>query len=256
MKTEDRDAILGKAIVRTFQKKDGTEHPEAEELAALIDNKLGPDEKSRVMEHVASCDRCYELFTISSEMAKERHEVSRTARFKMPLALAASLLIVVGAFLAYKGLHVTPTDIVALKASPQEETAPRLPAPTELKGSPSLTASVPGKSGEETKPRETTVKGRPASVLHARIAVDDAVGEFLNDAPDDIVTDENKIVQLVALLSKDTKSIGGYDINEVRIEWGETLTRSAQRSFEKAEITIRNGVLTIRLLDRAASDGR
>lgn len=273
--TEDRDAMLGKALVQAFQEECGTKHPEVEELAALIDSKLGPDESTRIMGHVASCDRCYELFSMSSEMVKERQEVNLIehlkipftgykmllakvrgmnliANFKMPLVLAAGILIAIGAFFAYKSLYFPSPEVVALKGAPKKE-APRLSAPAELKEpSVSLTASVPGKNREETKPHENKREGKSTS-FHAEVAVNDAVGEFLSDTPDDLVTDKNKIGILVAMLSEDNKSISRYNISEVRIERGEALMRSVRSSAEKAEITIKNGVLTIKLLE---SDGR
>ncbi len=245
--TKDRDAILGKALVRTLQYECEMDHPEIEGLAALIDNKLSPDERTRLMGHMASCDRCYELFIMSFEMAKERQGAGRTASFRMPLALAAGLLVIVGAFLAYKGLLIPSVDIVAVKIASQKEAAPHRTAPSELKQpSASPTASVPEEKMKEVKRGEKNRKEKPASVFYARVAVSDALEEFLNEMPDDTVTDRNKIGELVAMLSKDDMRIGKYDIDEVRIELGNTLMRSARRSFEKAEITIRNGVLTIK----------
>jgi len=37
--------------------------PASEELAAYIDGMLGPEEAARITEHLASCERCYELYT-------------------------------------------------------------------------------------------------------------------------------------------------------------------------------------------------
>src|SRR3990172_5147640 len=141
---KDRDAILGKALVKALQEECEMKHPELEELAALIDGKLSPDERTSIMGHLASCERCYEVFNLSSEMVKARQDAKQTARFRMPLALAAALLITVGVFLAYKDLQPPSPEVVALKA-PSRSEAPRVLAPAELKGPPaSLTTSVAG----------------------------------------------------------------------------------------------------------------
>jgi hypothetical protein len=240
---KDRDTMLGKAIVKTFQKECVTAHPEAEELAALIDGKLSPDKRAGIMEHLASCDRCYEVFSMSSEIVKERQGVRQIADFKIPLTLVAGIVIAVGLFFAYKGLYFPSPEVVALKE------APRLSAPAELKEPPSSIASVKEKKREETKPQENNLKEKPAPVYYAKVEVNDAVGEFLNETPEDIVTDKKQIGELVAMLVRDDRTIGRYDISEVRIEHGETIMRSARSSAGKAEIRIKNGVLTIKLVD-------
>jgi hypothetical protein len=241
---KDRDTMLGKAIVKTLQKECVTAHPEAEELAALIDGNLNPDKRAGIMEHLASCDRCYEVFSMSSEMVKEQQGVRRIADFKIPLTLVAGILIAVGLFFAYKGLYFPSPEVVALKE------APRLSVPAELKAPPaSSIASVKEKKNEETKPQENNLKEKPAPVYYAKVEVNDAVGEFLNDTPEDIVTDKKQIGELVAMLVRDDRTIGRYDISEVRIEHGETIMRSARSSAGKAEIRIKNSVLTIRLVD-------
>lgn len=274
MKTEKPgETLLGKALVRALQEDGGIDHPAAEDLAELIDGRLGPDDRIRLMGHLASCDRCYELFQMSSEMAQEQQPAKQTTRpevtlsdgyrkllekmrgmslmprFNIPSAAAAVLLIAFGVFLAYKNLQPPSSDVIALKVAPQKEATPVL-APAEIKKTPpSLIASAGGDKQEGTKSSESIRKEKPAPVYYARVEVNDAVGEFLNDTPDDLVTDKKQIGQLVAMLVRDDRTIGRYDISEVRIEHGETIMRSARTFPGKAEIRIRDGVLTIRLVD-------
>ena len=269
---KDRDDILGKALVRELQEECEMEHPTLEEMAALIDGKLSPDERTGIMGHLGSCERCYEVFNLSSEMVKEQQQAKQTARlrmpftvykmlparvqglsrianYKMPLAFAAGMLIAIGALLMYNNLQTPSPQVVALKVAPQKEAPPVL-APAEIKETPpSLIVSAGGDKQEGTKSSESIRKEKPAPVYYARVEVNDAVGEFLNDTPDDVVTDKKQIGQLVAMLVRDDRTIGGYDISEVRIEHGETIMRSTRSSAQKAEIRIRNGVLTIRLVD-------
>src|SRR3954452_22694019 len=40
-------------------------HPSPEELAAYIDGNLGKDETARVIEHLASCEDCYDVYSMS-----------------------------------------------------------------------------------------------------------------------------------------------------------------------------------------------
>lgn len=271
---EDRDVVLGKALVRAFQEECEEKHPGLEELAALIDGKLKPDERTRMMGHVASCDRCYEIFSMSSEMVKEQQGVSRVAHanmppvtgyrlllakvqeamrvtpFRVPIAVAAGLLIaVVALFFAYKDRYVPSSELIALKADPQKE-APRLSAPSETREPVApMVASVPEEKREEMMPREKSREEKPAAVFYAEVAVNDAIDEFLSDVPDDRVTDKKKIGELVAMLVDDNKAIGKYAISEIHIERGETLMRSTRSSAERAKITIKNGVLTIKLVE-------
>jgi hypothetical protein len=184
---------------------------------------------------------------MSSEMVRKQQAVDRTAHFKIPLTLVAGLLIAIGLFFAYKGLHFPSSEVVALKAEHQKE-APRLSSPAELKPSSSI-VTAEEKKKEEARPYENASEKKPAPVFYAEVAVNDAVGEFLSDTTDDVLTDKKKIGELVAMLAKDNKTIGAYDISEVRLERGETLMRSSHSSTGKAEIRINNGVLTIKLVD-------
>jgi Putative zinc-finger len=106
-------------------------HPEAEELAAYIDGVLGPEEASRVTEHLAECADCYHIYSETVEFQLEseaepsaenvfpfpggggekatgppatevRRSSSRTAAMAPRLRwLAAAALVVVGAGLGW-----------------------------------------------------------------------------------------------------------------------------------------------------------
>ncbi len=44
-----------------------TGHPSAEELAAYIDGNLGKEEAARVTAHLASCEDCYDVYSMTAQ---------------------------------------------------------------------------------------------------------------------------------------------------------------------------------------------
>lgn len=113
--------------------------PSPEELAAFIDGQLQGAERERIVEHLASCEDCYAVFTgvvdfneqenPTAEMADDEEDedppaevvpfpVKRPRRWQVPLKLAACLVAGVGgALLLYRYLtipvEITTAELVA-----------------------------------------------------------------------------------------------------------------------------------------------
>lgn len=74
-----------------------------EEMAALIDGNVKDTERDRMMSHLASCDRCYETFLLTSELSEEKIIPLKRTFFSHPMRLAASIVIAAfSLFLFYK----------------------------------------------------------------------------------------------------------------------------------------------------------
>ncbi|MCX6581695.1 MAG: hypothetical protein NT166_16110 [Candidatus Aminicenantes bacterium] len=108
--------------------------PRAEEIAAVVEGAAPARVKDRLLKHISTCTDCYESFMLTVELHKqadlERKEDKHKIIFLRPLALAASVLIVVfTAYLVFRtgGIPKTPGDLeksVTLEES--GETRPRL----------------------------------------------------------------------------------------------------------------------------------
>ena len=102
-------------------------HPELEELAAFLDGKLPEEDRTRVEEHLADCEECYEIFAGAARFQEDSRTDSvvpfpSPVRRWLPLAAAALLAVAVGvpvyrAFMAPPDMAVT-----TLTAAYREET--------------------------------------------------------------------------------------------------------------------------------------
>lgn len=74
-------------------------HIDDEALAAFIDDRLSNDERYDVIEHLAECDSCRKVMMNASSMKQnDIYSLKRKkflVRYLVPLALAASLVLVV-----------------------------------------------------------------------------------------------------------------------------------------------------------------
>lgn len=78
-------------------------HIDDEALAAFIDDRLSNDERHDVIEHLTECDSCRKVVMNASNMKQEDiYSLKRKklfVRYLVPLALAASLVLVVAPIL-------------------------------------------------------------------------------------------------------------------------------------------------------------
>ena len=106
----EEEEAMGKALSDALKKSDKGECLTMEEIASLVDGSVDRNKRDEMMNHLSVCDKCYDIFLISSEIKdkslRKRHPVLN------PVGLAASVLIVAFlAFLVYKsGFFPKPED--------------------------------------------------------------------------------------------------------------------------------------------------
>jgi Putative zinc-finger len=119
-------------------------HPSDAGLAAYIDGALGKEEATQVMEHLASCESCFEVysetlrFQLDSEPAPPQGKIVPFPR-KDPIpvlwrAAAAVLIVGLSAIVSYRALLAPPPALVTAELAPPEIAEP-------LKNGPSLEKS-------------------------------------------------------------------------------------------------------------------
>ncbi|MDQ1351343.1 MAG: hypothetical protein QG657_1645 [Acidobacteriota bacterium] len=147
MMPDPNDERLGAVLARGLTAAAGfepgqctefSECPAAEEIAALVEGAAPAKEKDRLFKHISACADCYESFMLTMESHKkveeERKEDKHKIIFLRPLALAASVLIVV--FTAYflfrtGGIPKTLGDLPE-KSEALNESSERLRQPVEM----------------------------------------------------------------------------------------------------------------------------
>lgn len=115
--------------MQEFEQKDSTtpegQCPSSEDLAAYIDGELGEAESQRIIEHLASCEDCYAVYTETLRFQLDTKNVvlfpSREEQGKgivrRWLPIAALLLVGVGSGTYYQIL-ASPPELVADKVTP------------------------------------------------------------------------------------------------------------------------------------------
>ena len=115
LSSEERDAVIGRALVARMmsEKAPGEACISLEKISALIDGMLPDPDRNRVMGHLAKCDRCYQVFSLTSELqtseSEETEQVGsgRQNRWYMISGVAAIAAVTV---LAIKLSIHTPPD--------------------------------------------------------------------------------------------------------------------------------------------------
>jgi hypothetical protein len=96
-----------------------------EEIATLVDGHVEMNDRDRIMNHLASCDRCYEVFLLTSGLNKQKIIPMTRTLFSHPMRLAASIIIAAfSLFLFYKIVFIPGiSDKPDLKIEPVKEAA-------------------------------------------------------------------------------------------------------------------------------------
>lgn len=107
---EERDSVIGKAL--TVRMISGQASDEAcislEEIAAFIDGTIPDVDLNRIMGHLSRCERCYQVFSMTSELQKpEQLNTGRQSRWYVISGVAAAAAVVV---LVIKLSVQTPPD--------------------------------------------------------------------------------------------------------------------------------------------------
>lgn len=99
-----------------------------EEIACLVDGKTRGRERDRVMTHLASCDRCYEVFLLTAEPGRGEIIPMKRTFFTPALRLAASFIIAVfSLFLIYKIVFIPGAGQKQKPAVMEKSAAPAEP---------------------------------------------------------------------------------------------------------------------------------
>lgn len=137
MKT--RDVFLGTAITRAFKRAEQVNTcPALEDIAALVDGTIQGTLRDDIMGHMATCDRCRQVFTMTGELAEHEKEYGRGRWSKVSSAFAVAAVMVLAISMTFRYL-------------PSEQ--PRKAKIENPGGSPAgtrVTAEKAGKQPEET----------------------------------------------------------------------------------------------------------
>lgn len=113
-------------------------HPDLEELAAFLDGTLPEEDRARVMEHLADCQECYEIFAGAARFQEDSEAVAaeperdsvvpfppkRRSPVRRWLPLAAAALLAVALGVPVYRAFMTPPDmaVITLTAAYREDT--------------------------------------------------------------------------------------------------------------------------------------
>lgn len=130
-------AALSRGLAGTAEFEPG-QCPGAEEIAAVVEDSAPAKVRDRLLKHISACADCYDSFMLTVELHKkeevERKEDKHKIIFLRPLALAASVLIVIfTAYIVFRtgGIPKTPGDLLE-KSEVLKESPERLRQPAEM----------------------------------------------------------------------------------------------------------------------------
>ncbi len=135
-----RDERLGEVLSNGLKEMGTDGCPGIEDIALLVDGgaAVSGEKKEEMMKHLASCDNCYEIFLLTTDLQEEKagtgtkREKRKVFLFK-PLALAASFLIVIfSIYIFYKSGEI-PKTTGQLARIPEMKKERQVPLPTEGK---------------------------------------------------------------------------------------------------------------------------
>lgn len=102
VRLNNRDKMIGSFLSKEINKENvDTECPALEDIAAFIDGKLVGIEREKIMDHLSSCNECYEVF---SETLKTQEQLSRQSKsnikqkfyyFLPPVIAVAAVLLII-----------------------------------------------------------------------------------------------------------------------------------------------------------------
>ena len=102
---EARDRRYGQALAGLLR-SDPPEGPclTADEIDTLVTGKVAGSTRERLLAHLGDCDSCLRSFGVAAELRREEQEAARRKLWlRLPVAVAAVLLLAVSLFLAPAG---------------------------------------------------------------------------------------------------------------------------------------------------------
>lgn len=97
-------------------------------------------------------------------------------------------------------------------------------------------------------------KLQPFVISH--VAIDENLRDFLMNNNQTTITDKISIRSVQKMLGKHNKSIASYNIRELRLKWPVRTTKDIAWKPEKVNIQIKNGVMTIEILNHPPGYGQ
>jgi len=91
---------LGKAVSGSKR----TDCPSPEDLAVLIEDKAGKERKKELLDHIGSCDSCYETYSAMLDITDALEK--KGLRLFTPLSIAATLFIALAAFVVFYQVNI------------------------------------------------------------------------------------------------------------------------------------------------------
>ncbi len=83
--------------------------PSPEDISALIDGTVEEEKKDELQSHISSCEICYETYISVMELIETQEK--KTLRIFSPLTVAASIFIVLLAFIVFYKVNIGVKDI-------------------------------------------------------------------------------------------------------------------------------------------------
>ncbi|MCP4158004.1 MAG: hypothetical protein GY757_60410, partial [bacterium] len=126
--TPDIDGLLGSALSAELTRMGKDQCLEPEEIAVLVEGNVTEGERDRLLKHISACESCYDVFLLTSELqtdvpgVKKKGIISSHIR---PLALAASVLVVVLSLYVFFRSGGVPAARDALKSSFDAQRLPK-----------------------------------------------------------------------------------------------------------------------------------
>jgi hypothetical protein len=223
---EQVDERLGEVLSAGLQEiGDVTDQcPSPENIAALVEGRLSSYKRDEIMKHISSCDTCCETFILAAQLHKEavsREQIPGQRRliFFKPLALAASILIViVSLYLFFKtDLPQTSEQLLRMKeATPGQEVS---------KSHPTISMETDFKDNEkeEEKKPETPPTSAKYSMPKVKIG-----------SPPVLKKESSIVVEEGRLEEKKSKKISKADVFRRRDHFRKADETIEKRSEEKS----------------------
>ena len=135
-----RDKQLGEVLSNGLKEMGTGECLGIEDIALLVEGNTSVNaaKREKMMKHLASCETCYEIFLLTADLQEEKVETEikkekRKVFLYKPLALAASLLIVIfSIYLFYKSGEIPKTTEQLVQVGKMKKEN-QIPAPVEEK---------------------------------------------------------------------------------------------------------------------------
>ncbi len=233
----------------------------ADMIWALVSKKATGKERDDGLAHLAACDHCRRAFLLASDISShadapeaagsvsppdEGKVISffsaRRSRVYMPYALAAGLVLAVLSFLIIRSTPQGPVTIAQNHGKEVIHEKPVAPAAGMESIRPPLASSA-----APQQPRKHP-KSPGHRVLLARIEPDEKLRDFLMNSKEEKITNEKDRVMVLAMVKSSGLNFDDRNIREVRVEQSRTVIKSFMALPKQAEIEIRDGVMTIKLL--------